>query len=170
MKSRYIVLAGDNRHTVEVKEVGDHYEVTIDDVVHTVDSSRIEGTSMRSLIIGHRSYQSNVVQDGDRHDVYLTGGVYPVDVMDELWARAKEGHAEAGGGGESIAAPIPGSVVKILVNEGDTVGAGQSVAVLEAMKMQNELLSVKGGVVAEIRAKVGETVAQGQVLITLKAE
>ncbi len=168
MKERYIVEAGPNRHTVEVREVGDHYEVTIDDIVHTVDSSRIPNTSMRSLIIGGKSYQANTVQDGDRCEVYLSGEVYPVTVMDELWARAQEGHREPGSAGEDIKAPIPGSIVKILVKEGDTVAAGDPVAVLEAMKMQNELQAVNGGVVAEIRAKVGETVPQGQSLILLK--
>ena len=66
-----------------------------------------------------------------------------------------------------IRAPMPGIVVSVPVKVGDKVSAGQSVAVLEAMKMENAVASQRAGTVAEVRAKKGEEVAQGAVLVVL---
>jgi acetyl/propionyl-CoA carboxylase alpha subunit len=167
MKAAYIVVTGDARRRVEIREVGDRYEVTIDGTTHVVDSRRIGGTQVRSLLIAGRSYETNIVADGDHRDVYLNGDLYPVDLFDELWARAREGKAESASAGETILAPIPGAVVKILVEVDAVVAAGQPVAVLEAMKMQNELTATRAGIVREIRAKVGDTVASGHPLIVI---
>ena len=168
MKAIYVVNAGARQVTVEIREVGDAYEVTIDGVVHLVDSRRVGGTAVRSLLIAGRSYEANTVQDGDRCDVYLNGDLYPLEVFDELWARARTGKGDGGSRGETIQAPIPGAVVKLLVAPGETVAAGQPVAVLEAMKMQNELTATWGGVVTAVKAAVGDTVAAGAPLIELK--
>jgi acetyl/propionyl-CoA carboxylase alpha subunit len=169
MKARYIVETGARRHTVEIREAGDGYEIEIDGVVHEVDSCRLGTSPVRSLLIGGRSYETNTVQDGDRHDVYLSGEIYPVIVVDEIWARAREAATPAASHGEEITAPIPGSVVGILVSPGDTVAAGASIVVLEAMKMQNELLARGAGVVTGIHVAVGDTVAQGQRLVVIEA-
>jgi 3-methylcrotonyl-CoA carboxylase alpha subunit len=169
VKARYVVETGSRRHIVEIRESGDGYEVSIDGVTHEVDSCRLEGSPVRSLLIGGRSWEANTVQEGDRYDVYLSGEIYPVMVYDEIWARAREAAPQGASRGEEIAAPIPGSVVAILVTAGQVVAAGTPVVVLEAMKMQNELLSRSGGVVTDIRVAVGDTVAQGQKLVVLGA-
>jgi len=167
MRGTYVVQAGPRRVTVEIHEVGDLYEVTIDGVRYEVDSRRVGGSAVRSMIIKGRSYEANTVQDGDKCDVYLNGDLFSLEVFDELWARAREGKTEGGAHGETIQAPIPGAVVKILVAPGEVVAAGQSVAVLEAMKMQNELTATWGGVVADIKVAIGDTVAAGAPLIVL---
>lgn len=169
MKDRYIVETGRRRHTVEIREAGDGYEVEIDGVVHAVDSCRLGTSPVRSLLIGGRSYETNTVQDGDRFDVYLSGEIYPVLVVDEIWARARESATPVVTSGEEISAPIPGSVVGILVAVGDVVTAGLPIVVLEAMKMQNELLARGAGIVSAIRVAVGDTVAQGQSLVIIEA-
>jgi len=168
MRSRFVVQFLDRSHVVEICEEGDGYEVAIDGVVHQVDSARLDGSHVRSLLIGGRSWETHTVEDGDRFDVYLSGEVYPVQVIDEVWARARQGHVAKVAHGEVIQAPIPGSVVRILVQVGDTVAAGTPVAVLEAMKMQNELTARNGGIVATVHVAEGDTVAQGHTLITLK--
>lgn len=167
MKGTYVVQAGPRRVIVDIHEVGDLYEVTIDGVRHEVDSQRVGGTAVRSLIIKGRSYEANTVQEGDRCDVYLNGDLFSLDVMDELWSRAREGKTDGKVRGETILAPIPGAVVKLLVAPGEVVLAGQAVAVLEAMKMQNELTATWGGVVADIKVALGDTVAAGTPLIVL---
>jgi biotin carboxyl carrier protein len=67
-----------------------------------------------------------------------------------------------------IVAPIPGSVVELLVKEGDEVSADDAVLVLEALKMENEIVAPEDGVVDKILATEGKTVDVGEVLITLK--
>lgn len=70
-------------------------------------------------------------------------------------------------GASKVEAPMPGTVLNILVSEGDTVAEGQTVVVLEAMKMENEIAATKAGKVASINAAKGQSVNTGDVLITI---
>lgn len=72
------------------------------------------------------------------------------------------------GGRAQVKAPMPGKVVRVLVEAGQTVEAGQGLVVVEAMKMQNELKSPKSGTVAELRAEPGSTVNAGDVLVVVE--
>jgi len=80
--------------------------------------------------------------------------------------RATSG-ARGGGGTGTISAPMQGTIVNVLVAEGDEVEAGQAVLVLEAMKMENHINAERGGTVREIRVKSGDTVGTGDVLIVI---
>ncbi len=65
---------------------------------------------------------------------------------------------------------MPGRVVRVLVAAGDRVAAGQGLAVVEAMKMENEVAAPAAGVVSDVRAAPGDSVEAGAVLVTLTAE
>ena len=78
-------------------------------------------------------------------------------------------HAGPAATGETIEAPMPGLVVAIQVKVGDTVAAGQAVAVVEAMKMQNELAATTSGIVETIFVSERQTVESGAKLVRLKA-
>ncbi|WP_457753603.1 sodium-extruding oxaloacetate decarboxylase subunit alpha [Thermococcus sp.] len=71
-------------------------------------------------------------------------------------------------GGNVVSAPMPGKVLRILVNEGDEVKVGQGLLVLEAMKMENEIPAPKDGIIKKILVKEGDTVDTGQPLIELR--
>lgn len=71
-------------------------------------------------------------------------------------------------GAYAIKTPLPGVIIDVKVNVGDTVAKGQTVAILEAMKMENNINSDRDGKVASIVVSKGETVADGAVLITLE--
>lgn len=71
-------------------------------------------------------------------------------------------------GGYAIKTPLPGVIIDVKVNVGDTVAKGQTVAILEAMKMENNISSDRDGKVASIAVSKGETVADGAILITLE--
>ena len=71
-------------------------------------------------------------------------------------------------GGYAIKTPLPGVIIDIKVNVGDTVAKGQTVAILEAMKMENNINTDRDGKVASIAVAKGDTVADGAVLITLE--
>lgn len=69
-------------------------------------------------------------------------------------------------GGFIVKAPLPGTIMSIPVKVGDNVTSGQTVCVLEAMKMENDIHTPKGGVVKEILAKVGDAVPQdGNIMV-----
>ena len=69
--------------------------------------------------------------------------------------------------GEAVTAPMPGTVLKVNVNVGDSVKAGQVVAVLEAMKMENDIPAPRDGTVAQVLVSKGSTVDTGAPLVTL---
>lgn len=68
----------------------------------------------------------------------------------------------------SVSAPMPGTVIRIEKNEGAAVKAGELVLILEAMKMENEILAPMDGIIAKMNCKVGGTVAGGEVLFEVK--
>jgi len=76
--------------------------------------------------------------------------------------------AGAGGGDGTISAPMQGTIVKVLVSQGDAVEPGQALLVLEAMKMENHINTESGGTVKEVRVAAGDTVGTGDVLIVIE--
>ena len=84
-------------------------------------------------------------------------------------AKPRGAASTGGAGGDgTIAAPMQGTIVKVLVSEGDEVTAGQAVLVLEAMKMENHINAERGGKVAEVRVGAGDTVGTGDVLVVIQ--
>ncbi len=71
------------------------------------------------------------------------------------------------GSATPITAPLPGNVLEILVNPGDIIKKGQKLLIMEAMKMENQVLAEKDGVVEAVRVKPGQSVLQGDVLIEI---
>lgn len=72
------------------------------------------------------------------------------------------------GGGSAVISPMPGVILDIKVKEGDSVSEGQAVIILEAMKMENEIVSEFAGTVSAIRVKKGDTVDTDAVLVEIK--
>jgi biotin carboxyl carrier protein len=113
---------------------------------------------------GGRQYRC--VLDGD--GVVIDGRRYGFEVKDP---RSLQGRRGAGAGTEGprpVKAPMPGRVVRLLVEVGEDVEEGQGVVVIEAMKMQNELKSPKAGRVVRVGAGVGDTVGSGDVLVVVE--
>ncbi|HWS52852.1 MAG TPA: acetyl-CoA carboxylase biotin carboxyl carrier protein subunit, partial [Pyrinomonadaceae bacterium] len=93
---------------------------------------------------------------------------YEVALADPKRLRGARASAAHDGGRAQLAAQMPGRVVRVLVEAGQEVEAGQPVVVVEAMKMQNEMKSPKAGTVAEVRAQPGATVNPGDVLVVIE--
>lgn len=69
--------------------------------------------------------------------------------------------------GEPVNSPMPGVILKVLVKAGDSVKEGDTLAILEAMKMENEIAAPKAGTVAQVVCKVGDKVDTGAALVVL---
>ncbi|WP_239785019.1 acetyl-CoA carboxylase biotin carboxyl carrier protein subunit, partial [Saccharopolyspora erythraea] len=82
--------------------------------------------------------------------------------------RRSAGGGGAGSSGDAVTAPMQGTLVKLVVAEGDRVSAGDEIAVLEAMKMENPVLAHKDGTVTGLTAQPGATLTQGSTLCELK--
>jgi biotin carboxyl carrier protein len=136
------------------------------------DGQRFEGEfSVEALdsgawlvLIGSRVYR---VELGAPGELIVNGTPLAIELFDPRASRQRHGSA-ASHGRLSIAAPMPGKVVRVLVSSGDAVEEGQGLVVVEAMKMQNEMKSPKTGRVVEVRVKPDSTVAAGEVLMVVE--
>jgi len=91
-----------------------------------------------------------------------------VDARRRRLAQAVGQGPRSAASGEVVAAPIAGKVVQVLVEVGDEVAPGQRVAVLEAMKMENEIQAARGGTVEAVHVTPGESVETQEPLLTLR--
>ncbi len=127
------------------------------------------GPALYSIIMD--TIQHEVVVEGaeDNVEVLLNGRLYTGTVLDERsqLMKSRRGGLEADSGEVTIRAPMPGLIAAVLCNEGDAVEAGQTLVILESMKMQNELKAPRAGTVQRVSVAAGQTVEQRKVLITL---
>ena len=123
------------------------------------------------LIDGHTIYNCHVVdvinQPGDL-EVTLRGTSYKLRLVDPKRLRSAQSGTAHHKGAAEIVAPMPGKVVRVLVESGVEVEAGAGILVVEAMKMQNEMKAPKAGKVGSINAVVGATVNAGDVLAVIE--
>ncbi len=75
--------------------------------------------------------------------------------------------AKPAGEGKPVTSPLPGVIIEVSVKEGDTVAAGQKIAVLEAMKMENEIQADRAGVVTKINVSKGDSILEGAAIVTI---
>lgn len=133
-----------------------------------VDAKRVRGSTW-SILIDNRSFLVDVDKRrvGAGFSVNESDGVVVLEAAAKrrLIAAAGRNHVQAAG--ETLRAPIAGKVVKVNVAPGDVVAAGTSVVVLEAMKMENEIIAERGGTVATIGKLAGQAVDIGDMLVEL---
>jgi biotin carboxyl carrier protein len=120
-----------------------------------------------SLRIGNMAYEVKSEREANDQHLWVGSTRFAVEVRDP---RSLRGRARAGDdhGPRKIVAPMPGKVVRLLVREGDEVEAGAGVAVVEAMKMQNEIKSPKKGTIQKILVSEGTAVNAGDVLLIVE--
>jgi biotin carboxyl carrier protein len=106
----------------------------------------------------------------DDFDVHLDGRTVPVQIRPagSFGRQKKAGAGAAGSGLQRVTSPMPGKVVRILVRPGDEVKARQPLAVVEAMKMENELRAARDGRVREVSVGEGQSVDAGTVLLIVE--
>jgi len=104
-----------------------------------------------------------VARDGDERWIWVDGHVHHLQIASDVRPR------DAGTSG-ALNSPMPGQVLKVLVQPGDTVRKNQTLVVLEAMKMQYEMMSPRDGTVAAVHAREGTQVPGGIALVTLADE
>lgn len=162
-----VTLAG---RTVEVDVDGE--TVRVDGKAHAVELRAVPGTPVRNLLIDGASWIVPVepVARG-KWLVQRRGDRFEVDVVDERTHHIQSlvGEGKAAAGPAALKAPMPGLVVRVLAEPGQTVVAGQGLVVLEAMKMENELKAGGPGVVEQVHATPGQVVEKGTVLVSFRS-
>ncbi len=192
---RYSVTVGDRTLTIALDDDGHSQRVTLDGREVAVDWRPVGGATLGaevtgaagtegdqapaghfSALIGDRSYDifirpipnEDAAAGAQTFEVFVGPATYAVTVQDE---RTKALAGLAGGGHVSgdvtIRAPMPGLVSQVMVVEGATVERGQTVVVLEAMKMENDLTTPRAGIVKRALVSKGQTVNQGDTLAVI---
>jgi biotin carboxyl carrier protein len=162
------------------------YEVTIDGKNYKLELNRAEGQwscrldgrdlpvdgilirpDVLSLRIGNLAYEIKSERVGSDLNLWVGSTRFTVDVRDprSLRGRTRTGDAH---GPKKITASMPGKVVRLLVHEGDDVEPGDGIAVVEAMKMQNDIKSPRKGVVQKMFVTEGAAVNAGDVLAIIE--
>ena len=164
---KYVVsLAG---REVEVEVDGD--QVTVGETTRSATLRTIVGTPSRQLLLDGRPTVLALRSSGrGQWSIDERGDRWEAEVLDERTRhiRSLTAGAAVERGPASLRAPMPGLVVRVLVEAGQEVAGGAGVVVLEAMKMENELKAPAAGVVAAVRVRPGEPVEKGQVLVELR--
>jgi acetyl-CoA/propionyl-CoA carboxylase biotin carboxyl carrier protein len=145
-------------------------------VEEVLDLSGIDATPVAPAADGDAPLvqrQTTVEVNGRRFDVKLwvpeSAGVAAAGPAKKKAARSASGSGGgAGGGSGQIAVPMQGTIVKVLVEVGQAVEAGQSVVVLEAMKMENQIEADKSGTIKAVNVKPGDTVGAGDVVVVIE--
>jgi biotin carboxyl carrier protein len=171
---RITVHVEGKRYDVELEQLP--FEDTIDHVVLNGKPVRVTvspdwaGHFSKCLIVGDRSYQIEFELDHDGLPCRVWAVGQAVDVSLDFPGKGKLKRPEMTGlwgEGDQVRAPLPGKVISIRVVPGQRVHAGDLLCLLEAMKMENELLSPRAGTIKDVLIQEGENVQRDQVLITL---
>ena len=107
-----------------------------------------------------------------KYTITVNGTAYEVEVEEagvvaSAPKAAPKAAAPAAAGATTVSAPMPGKVLSVNVKAGDAVKSGDVLLILEAMKMQNEIMAPADGTVSDVRVSAGQTVATGDVMIVL---
>ena len=154
-------------HDVVVDKVTGEYKVTIEGQIYKCifkDNNLYINGELFPIEVEGALDEGAVVKSSNRS---MQVKVEQVREIEQVVLEAEDNKA-AGAGAGSILAPMPGKVINVKVKVGDSVKMNQVVVVLEAMKMENEILSEAAGKVKEIKVKPGEAVEGNQVLIVVE--
>ncbi len=164
-----VARLGDRTERLTVERRAGSYRVRLGDRVYEVET-RVLGPFILSLVASGESFETAVHRLGDgRYHVGWRGRDHAVELVDPLTFLAEEARAASGKRGKlQVSAYMPGRVVDVRVAEGQEVAQGQSLVVLEAMKMQNEIQAERAGVVRRVLVAPGQAVEGGDPLVEIE--
>jgi biotin carboxyl carrier protein len=158
----YDVTINGKNYRLELDRADGRWSCRLDGRYFEIDAILVRADVL-SLRIESTAYEIKLERVANDLRLWVGSKPFAVDIRDPRSlrgrARAVEDH-----GPKKITAAMPGKVVRLLVREGDDVEPGRSIAVVEAMKMQNELKSPKKGIVRKLLVDEGDTVNAGEVL------
>ena len=163
---KYFARIGSNEYEVEVTDS----QILLDGEPVNVDIVRSGTPELFSILFGGQSHELLVTSDRFNYTVSIRSQQFQVQVQDERSRRLNQARKMPGlpAGELAVVAPIPGLVVKVLAAAGDAIEEGQPLVILEAMKMENEIRSMRPGVIKSVEVAPGQRVEQNAVLIVLE--
>ncbi|MGQ0501995.1 MAG: acetyl-CoA carboxylase biotin carboxyl carrier protein subunit [Panacagrimonas sp.] len=157
---------GGAEHNVELSRSREAYRLHWGGSTIAVDL-RAAADGRAWLTVGERHVEVVIATRGDEVFVHLDGEAHQLRYEHPLERLA----AQAGGGsGDGIRAPMPGSIVSVPVKPGDAVAKGQTLLVMESMKMETTIVAPRDGVVAAVQFEKGQTFDRDALLLTLDSQ
>ena len=161
------VLRGKNV-PIDVVKLNGQYSLTFQEKSLSVDAIRPDLQTL-SLLVEGKSYEVWLEKRGNSFSVYFYNDTIELELFEARKFKATEVTKKALPSGPlKVFSPMPGKIVRIAVSENTPVNKGDSLLIMEAMKMQNELKAPKSGIVKQVYVKEGEPVLQQQVLVLLE--
>jgi len=166
---RYHVLVNGQHHAVDVERQGGGWRATLDGASMAIDVGVLADGAAYTLICDGRSVDVAVEErPGGALELLVGGRRYPTEVLGEREWLARSIQAEDHSGERLVRAAMTGIVRDVLVSAGDQVARGQTLLILEAMKMENEVKAEAAGRVARLVAAAGQAVTRGDVLAEIE--
>jgi biotin carboxyl carrier protein len=165
----YEFVIDDKPVTVKLEKKGGQYEVSYDDECQSADIIRIS-PHIISVIVDKQSYRIFHAEDKEEKHFYLNGMQFKIKEAAELDADFDSGEERSQEDLLTVKAPMPGKVIKICVSEKEKIRKNQTLVIVEAMKMENEIKSAIEGSVKKICTGPGELVDSDKTLIELEAK
>ncbi len=162
---KFAAKVGEAVHDIEVTRLDADYVVTLNGVEHVVDARKLEA-DFYSILYEGKSYEVSVESAGPKYLVRHGAYEQVVELADASRGGREELHKRSGP--ESIDSVMPGKVVRVLVEPGAEVQAGQGLVVVEAMKMENEISAPRAGRVKSVEVIPGQNVETGARLVVLE--
>ena len=162
---KYVTTVNNKQFEIEILADG---SITVDGKKREVDFRALD-PSMYSILAENVSHELTIEQREDEIEVLMRGRLYSNRVLDEraLLMAQRSGTLGGESGEVNIKSPMPGLIVAVKVETGQEVKAGDTVIILESMKMQNELKASRDGVVGSVNVQAGQTVEQNKVLVSI---
>ena len=139
-----------------------NYKLKINGNEYNVDINEVEGQEIK-LDVNGTSYVVTVDQEIKQQKKTVVSTPRP-QVTPAAGGSVQKSNAPAG---SKVTTPLPGTILDVFVNVGDTVKEGQTVVLLEAMKMENNIEADVAGTVKEVKVRKGDSVLEGDVLVVI---
>jgi biotin carboxyl carrier protein len=165
---KYFITIGERVHEVDLVSRLGELIVTVNGEPMDLKYSEADRHGQVTLQHDDRSFGASIEGSDSEVSITLAGHSYQMQLEDERERAAHVAERAASKGGGMLKAVMPGIVVETLVAVGEEVGEGQPLLILEAMKMQNEILAPGPGIVARFHVEPGQAVAAGEKLVDLK--
>jgi biotin carboxyl carrier protein len=168
MRQRYFITSADDAplDIAPVPDAPDEFDVTFQGQTRRVNA-RLLTSGYLHLMADGDSHTCDVLPSDGGARVTLRGLTTEVSLLDERRFLRRARGGQVVDSGAEVRSPMAGRVVKLLVEPGQVVHAGQGLLIVEAMKMENEVKATRAATVASVEVKAGQSVDPGQVLVLL---
>lgn len=156
----------DDEHGVELSRTSAGYRLHLDETRTVEVRVLAEADGQLKLRVDGRVVDAIIATRGDELHIHLDGDAYQLRYRHPLERLAAQ---HQGGASDGIRAPMPGSIIKVAVAVGDTVSRGQTLLVMESMKMETTLVAPRDGVVAAVNVAAGQSFDRDALLLSLEA-